>query len=248
MSHYDTLGVSIDAEPEVIKAAYRALCKKYHPDITTFPKKEAEERMKAINLAYEVLGNPDSRRQYDSTMGRDNDFDSTFDRSETFENETEEAWAFARKYFPNIDQNYKQLARISQVLANTYRLTLIEKKKFNTDQADALRSRLEKEYLTRYFGKEPAIREFGLKLILKKKREAALELNKAVKTFGKNIDPQVLIYKISKEFLGERAAKEAQSRHSDEQNQQARVSDRAVVWCIVFFIGFCALVVIERYV
>lgn len=48
---FTTLYVTADAPMPVIEAAYRALCKLWHPDISSDP--DASERMKAINLAYQ---------------------------------------------------------------------------------------------------------------------------------------------------------------------------------------------------
>ncbi len=60
--HYQVLQVHFMAEPEIIKSAYLRLSRKYHPDVN--PAGNAEEKMKAINHAYEILSNPESRKQY----------------------------------------------------------------------------------------------------------------------------------------------------------------------------------------
>lgn len=68
---YGVLGVSRDASAEQIKRAYRTLARQHHPDVSTDP--GADERFKEINLAYEVLSDPDKRQQYDAfgtTNGR----------------------------------------------------------------------------------------------------------------------------------------------------------------------------------
>lgn len=61
--YYAVLGVQRDASPEEIKRAWRKLARKYHPDISKEP--NAEQRMKEINEAFEVLSDPEKRAAYD---------------------------------------------------------------------------------------------------------------------------------------------------------------------------------------
>ncbi len=60
---YKILQVDSEAEDEVIQAAYRRLARKYHPDLATAP--DAAARMTAINVAWELIGEPPARRAYD---------------------------------------------------------------------------------------------------------------------------------------------------------------------------------------
>ena len=62
--YYEVLGVGRDADEASIKKAYRALAKKYHPDMNPGDK-EAEKKFKEASEAYAVLSDPDKRRQYD---------------------------------------------------------------------------------------------------------------------------------------------------------------------------------------
>ena len=62
--YYEVLGVSKDADDAAIKKAYRALAKKYHPDMNPGDK-EAEKKFKEASEAYAVLSDADKRRQYD---------------------------------------------------------------------------------------------------------------------------------------------------------------------------------------
>jgi molecular chaperone DnaJ len=61
---YSLLGVSRGATEKEIKAAYRKLARKYHPDVNPGDKK-AEDKFKEINNAYEVLSDKDKRQKYD---------------------------------------------------------------------------------------------------------------------------------------------------------------------------------------
>lgn len=62
-SLYETLEVSENASQDDIKKSYRKLARKYHPDVNK--QKEAEEKFKEINAAYEILSDPQKRAQYD---------------------------------------------------------------------------------------------------------------------------------------------------------------------------------------
>ena len=65
--YYETLGVPREATQEEIRKAFRKLARKHHPDVAE-NKATAEEKFKEINEAYEVLGDPEKRRKYD-TLG-----------------------------------------------------------------------------------------------------------------------------------------------------------------------------------
>jgi len=69
--YYETLGVSKTATQEEIRKAFRSLARQHHPDVAKpKDKKTAEAKFKEINEAYEVLGDPDKRKKYD-TLGAD---------------------------------------------------------------------------------------------------------------------------------------------------------------------------------
>ena len=62
--YYEILGVPRTASDAEIKKAFRKLAREYHPDVAK-NKKQAEEKFKEVNEAYEVLGDPTKRKKYD---------------------------------------------------------------------------------------------------------------------------------------------------------------------------------------
>ena len=80
--YYKILGVDKNTSQNDIKKAYRKLAKKYHPDLNPDDDK-AQEKFKGINEAYEVLGDADKKKKYD-TFGSDSDYSNgqNFDPSQ----------------------------------------------------------------------------------------------------------------------------------------------------------------------
>ena len=82
--YYEILGVPSNAEKKAIQQAFRKLARKYHPDVNP-GNKEAEEKFKTMNEAYQVISDVEKRKKYDElraqyqqwqqTGGRQQDFD-----------------------------------------------------------------------------------------------------------------------------------------------------------------------------
>src|ERR1700733_2415361 len=66
--YYEVLGVTRGSDADAVKRAYRKLARKYHPDVSK--EKNAENKFKDVQEAYEVLRDPDKRASYDQ-LGRD---------------------------------------------------------------------------------------------------------------------------------------------------------------------------------
>jgi curved DNA-binding protein len=62
--YYATLGIAPDADKKVVQQAFRKLARKHHPDVNP-GNKDAEEKFKTINEAYQVLSNTEQRKKYD---------------------------------------------------------------------------------------------------------------------------------------------------------------------------------------
>jgi DnaJ-class molecular chaperone len=66
--YYQVLGVDPDAELRTIRSAYRRLVRRYHPDVAR--NKDAGKRFLVIQEAYEILSDPERRREYDRLISK----------------------------------------------------------------------------------------------------------------------------------------------------------------------------------
>jgi DnaJ-class molecular chaperone len=97
--YYSILGVPKNAPDKDVKAAYRKMARKYHPDVNPGDK-GAEARFKEINEAYEVLSDADKRKKYDQ-------YGSDFDNAEAFARAQQAAQQQARQQ----QQQYRTYGR-----------------------------------------------------------------------------------------------------------------------------------------
>lgn len=132
--YYQILGVAPNAEAVVIRAAYRALAQRYHPDKMLGDMATASLRMRAIQEAYEVLGDVARRAQYD--QGRDNGifatpfntpFSTELDLGQLPNGTMEsQAWSALLRLYPHLGHHLAQLEKTHAHLAQTYRTLLLE--------------------------------------------------------------------------------------------------------------------------
>ncbi len=62
--YYKILGIEPNADEQTIKQTYRKLARQYHPDVNP-GNKDAADKFKEINEAYQVVSNPEERKKYD---------------------------------------------------------------------------------------------------------------------------------------------------------------------------------------
>lgn len=187
--YYAILGILPSADEATIKAVYRALAKKWHPDTFKGDKRQAEEKLKEINEAYSVLSDPKSRKAYDdqrkasSGQQREREYEEP-DQSgrESFEAELAADWDFVKQYYPTVEAMRIELAQFSNALALAFQVTLLGHKAFS--QADRVKKDLIAQFLSMYFGSNPAIQDFARSLILKGEKSAAKELNRLIRLGG----------------------------------------------------------------
>lgn len=216
-TYYDILGVSPTADDFVIRAAYKALAQRYHPDKFQGNAKEAEQKMRDINEAYDVLSDENKRRAYDAS----------FKNSEQNEPKNEQAakqqedWAIALRFYPDLTDIESRLNKIDPVLVPEFRSSLLASQQYERRQAVA--SQIEQQYLEDYFGNDKLVVDFARELLLAGKRDGAKELNRMMKVVGGGVSAAKIIEQIEAEYLPQRKAdREEQERIRKEKMKAER--------------------------
>ena len=216
-TYYQVLGVLSTAEDLVIRAAYRSLSNKYHPDKCVGDAKYAHDRMIEINLAYETLGDSGKRRQYDEQLKSKNVYDDAADidrDSSEFEDvysENIDAWRMAVTFFPYLNTVYERLRKINYSLAYSFKTITLETKQF--EDCKQLADRMEREFLSRYFGSNNDVQDLARNLISQNHRDAAKALNKIISVMGNSLTIQQITSSLKNQFPNAFSAK---TENSDE--------------------------------
>ena len=220
--YYAILGVHPTAEIAVIEAAYKALAKRYHPDVSQDNPEEAHRRMQEINEAYEVLSNTTKRKEYDDLKGSGTQEAEDFFRGEEDKepkyDPLEEDWKVALEYYPQLQEYLNELSRISWKLGYGFKAYIIDSREYG--KSEKIYINMRKQFLERYFGENETINEFAKNLIFQGKKEALAELNKVVRILGINKSfekTEEVIFKIEKRFnLGSFAQREKDDGSSSD--------------------------------
>ena len=196
--YYAILNVLPDADAAVISAAYKALIKKYHPDIFKGDKNFAHQFTRGLNEAYEILSNPEKREQYDAQRAAAGIKEEYTPEPEPEENFQDSDWDLAVSYFPILEDECQSLNTLSPKLAFTYQAVLLESKNFS--ESTILAEHLKKNFLSKYFGANQQIQALGENLILTREREASKYLNRTISVLGKSADIQKIKAELLKRF------------------------------------------------
>jgi hypothetical protein len=201
--YYATLGALPSAEDIVIRAAYKALAQRYHPDRFEGPKDEALRRMQEINEAYEILADPALRKEYDkqrgsTTQSGDSYFGDDANDAPPHYDPLEKDWAFAVKYYPDLQEIEGLLSKIAWRLGYSFKAYMLAEKAF--EKRVQIANAMERNFLESYFGTNAALIAFAKELIQLGHKAALKSLNQAVQILGNSADPNRVISQIKSEI------------------------------------------------
>ena len=219
-NYYQILGVVQDAEDFVIRAAYKALVQRYHPDKYQGSKDEAASKMHLINEAYEVLSDINKRSMYDEELR-----DRASSSSEQDSNSQSREWDLAVRYHPDLTNAVKLLNQFSDELAQQFRTTVLREKLF--DGGIELTERMIQEFLEERFGTDRKVLKFARELIQAGDKDAAKELNELVHLFGDSMDFNRVYIDIQKKYRPEIYAQQKEEIHKKLEEARIKEIDEA---------------------
>jgi hypothetical protein len=199
--YYAILGVAPTADDFVIKAAYKALIQRYHPDRVSQNGKDTTKKVAEINEAYRILSNEQTRKKYDELRGvGTQSAEDAFDEQDIPKENASfiDDWHFACEYYPHLKNIEERLMKVSWRLTFAFQAMILDAKSFQ--KADQIATSMEWDFLTTYFGSNKKIIEFAKKLISSGNQKAARELNKAIKILGDPENPEQIISTITKKY------------------------------------------------
>lgn len=171
-TYYDVLGVSADTHPVVIKAAYRALAKEYHPDAAGRATADIDKFIE-IQKAYAVLSDPEQRQSYDADLREA----LPPDVAPAEAGQAVALWLEAGKA-AEIQRIGARLALYSETLAASFQNAVHAG--LAGENVTAYAEQLERDFFHEYFGDDADVQALARLLLLKSRTAAALKLNELV--------------------------------------------------------------------
>lgn len=194
IDYYAVLGVLPTVDQSALVAVYRALAKKFHPDVYTGNKADAESIIKQLNEAYGILGDPAKRAAYDRQRQRrervtdDYQNQRPWDASDKDDSsdEVSQSWRYVMRYHPEIQSFADELKCLSPSLAFAFQVAIVDAK--SAGVAEKLYVGMRQQFLERYFGSNLVVHDFVVKALIANRRDVALEVNRAIKVVGNPSD------------------------------------------------------------
>jgi curved DNA-binding protein CbpA len=229
---YQILGVLDDAEDVVIRAAYKALAQRYHPDKWTGNKEEANRRMQEINEAYEVLSDAIKRKKYDAIKKDNSSYSgmSNYEKSKCSKISLiyEPEMVALLLIYPELKKIESYLVKIDKRLQSIFRTYLFAIRNFEKlEDIQLIADHVKNEFLKIYFGNNHDVIDFAEKLILEKNKDAAFMLNDLIYKLGSKVPADKVIKlvvdkfpdsKLSKSINSNKKASEWEQKFRNESN------------------------------
>ena len=187
--YFAVLGLSPHADPDVVKAAYRALAKKYHPDRQSGSESAGRDKFHELQEAYELLRDEQQRRHYVGLR----------ERAEQRQREAaarharpvmllrlDDRWEHLVREFPATSRDYARFCLISPRLGQQFKLTILGTE--NPASFGRVAARMERRFYRRHFSYHSDLHTLARKLAHRRRRHALRELSREIR--GRRLLPK----------------------------------------------------------
>lgn len=178
-TYYDVLGVSPETPAVVVKAAFRALAKEYHPDSSAEAAADPD-RFIELQDAYAVLSDPAARSAYDTALQEAADAERQGSAEVSPDSGEGAVPVPLAPDGPALQAVHARFMLYSEELAAGFREAVRAGR--SEDELLAFAERIEEQFLKEYFGDDQDIRALAKLLLLRCRKDAVLELNALVGT------------------------------------------------------------------
>ena len=187
--YFAVLGLSPHADPDVVKAAYRALAKKYHPDRQPDGETAVRDKFHELQEAYELLRDEQQRRHYISLR----------ERAEQRHKEAaahharpvmllrlDDRWEHLVREFPDTARDHARFCMISPRLGQQFKLTILGTG--NPASFARIAARMERRFYRQHFSYHRDLHTLARKLAHRRRRHALRELSREIR--GRRLLPK----------------------------------------------------------
>ena len=184
--YFAVLGLSSEADPEVVKAAHRALAKKFHPDRNQNDDGEPKQKFHDIQEAYEVLSDDDRLQQYlrlRAQMLMQEQMQKTKAAGPQLRPRVylklDDRWEHLVRKHPELSQHYARFCFMSHKLGNQFKLIILGTQDHTRFRRVA--AKLERQFYRKHFSYHGNLQTLARKLAENHRRHAVRMLQSEIK-------------------------------------------------------------------
>jgi hypothetical protein len=185
-----------------------------------------------------VLGDAQNRRAYDNAR-KDSGFGNyRQEEPTTSPNGISADWELVKKYHPEAENWRVYLSKLSQSLAFTFQVTVLENKlASNAHKVVTLGTNMKSEFLERYFGKNQDIQLFAHEALVQGRSDVAKEVNRAITVLGTPPDKDT-----AQRFI--RKVQNSMNYNLHKYEIPPLGAGEVIAWTAILFFGFIAVIIV----
>ena len=179
--YFAVLGVTPQADPTVLKAAYRALAKKYHPDRQPDCDGVAKEKFQELQEAYELLSDEQRLSRYllsRTRLQEQRAASSAREQRPSVCLQLDDRWDHLVREYPELGRHHARFCLVSQKLGRQFKLIILGTQ--NHTCFSRIATRMERRFYRRYFTYHRDLQVLARRLAGKRKRHALRELSREI--------------------------------------------------------------------